>query len=226
MEIGTELLQSFGPINKFRTHLCGFHFYNYRDPSDPRVPQLEVQHYCSELNNEIMQCILFDGNTEAAKVIGVEYIITKRLFDALPESEQKMWHSLAYEVKRGLLVAPNVPQPLQNMLMKDLANRYGKAVHLWQVGRGDQLPAGTPILGMTFTSDGQIDPALVEKRDKREGISSEKIRENREKVIKLDREWNDPRGEPDPRADAWSRDEVAEFRTYVSKWGNDPPNLK
>lgn len=43
-------------------------------------------------------------------MIGVEYIISERLFKTLPEDEKKLWHSHISEVKSGLLTAPMIPE--------------------------------------------------------------------------------------------------------------------
>jgi hypothetical protein len=60
--------------------------------------QVEAHHYCSHLNEEVRQCILYDSDSPNARLIGVEYIISRRLFEALPEEEKKYWHSHVYEV--------------------------------------------------------------------------------------------------------------------------------
>jgi hypothetical protein len=53
--------------------------------------------------------VIYDSNAPNARLIGVEYIISERLFKLLPEEERKYWHSHSYEVKSGMLVAPGVP---------------------------------------------------------------------------------------------------------------------
>lgn len=45
---------------------------------------MEAHHYCSALNEEVFQCVIYDGNTAEAKLMGVEYIISQRLFTQLP----------------------------------------------------------------------------------------------------------------------------------------------
>ncbi len=49
--------------------------------------------------------------------MGVEYIISARLFATLPDDEKKLWHSHDYEVKSGSLVAPSLPQVAEKQLM-------------------------------------------------------------------------------------------------------------
>lgn len=61
--------------------------------------QVEAHHYCSHLNEEVRQCIIYDSANNNARLIGIEYIISRRLFESLPEEEKKLWHSHSYEVR-------------------------------------------------------------------------------------------------------------------------------
>ncbi|CAK9869838.1 unnamed protein product [Sphagnum jensenii] len=59
--------------------------------------QVEAHHYCMHYNPDMRQCAIFDS------LIGVEYIISEKLFDILSDEEKKLWHSHEYEVKGGIL---------------------------------------------------------------------------------------------------------------------------
>lgn len=174
LSAGAEVLQKFDPINEIHVTVCGLHFY-----SDAPERQVVAHHFCSHLNNDILQCVIYDTNKTNARLIGVEYIISEEVFKTLPEDEKRFWHSHRYEVKSGQLVALRIPEAVENALMKDLQTTYGKTWHFWQVDRGDELPLGIPQLMMGFTQDGQANPDLVAKRDKEYGINSEKIRKDR-----------------------------------------------
>jgi hypothetical protein len=63
--------------------------------------QVELHHYCSCINDDVWQCLLFDGPTTSSRLVGIEYVISKRIFDTLPKEEQKYWHSHVYEVQSG-----------------------------------------------------------------------------------------------------------------------------
>ena len=125
------------------------------------------------------QCIIFDSDRPGARLIGIEYIISARLFHSLPEEEKRYWHSHEYEVKSGTLIAPRVPGIAEKRDMQKLANTYGKTWHTWQVDRGDALPFGPPQLMGALTEDRQVDPALVAARDARYGVSTNQKREER-----------------------------------------------
>ena len=158
---GAELPRGGGPLQAFDAHLCGFHFY-----SGNMKRALRVDHYCSHLNDDVFQCVIYDSNEKNARLIGVEYIISEALFKQLPEEEKKLWHSHRYEVMSGQLIAPGLSDADEKKLMTEFVSTYGKTWHLWQVDRGDQLPLGLPKLMMGFTADGQADPAMVAARNR------------------------------------------------------------
>ncbi|MES2707041.1 MAG: OBAP family protein [Verrucomicrobiota bacterium] len=158
---GAEALQAEAPINAIHQHVCGFHFYNGNMDR-----QLRAHHYCSHLNDEFLQCVIYDSDKKDAKLIGIEYIISEKTFKTLPGDEKKYWHSHKYEVLSGQLIAPGVPEVAEKEVMKKLVSTYGKTWHTWQVDRGDALPLGTPKLMMGFTEDGQGKEALVLERDR------------------------------------------------------------
>ena len=42
--------------------------------------QVESHLYCASLNEDVKQCLIYDSNDKDAKIIGVEYIISAKLF--------------------------------------------------------------------------------------------------------------------------------------------------
>jgi hypothetical protein len=121
LEAGAAALQAKPPIDAINAYLDGFHFYN----GHPKV-QMEAHHYCSILNEDVIQCVIYDGNVKDAKMMGVEYIIDEKLLATLPPAEKAMWHSHGYEVSSGQLVAPGIPALAEHALMERLAHTYGK----------------------------------------------------------------------------------------------------
>jgi hypothetical protein len=173
--LGAAVLQSKAPLAAMGLYLDGFHFMR-RD----RAHQVEVHHYCARLNEDMTQCVIFDGNTRDARLVGVEYLISERFFAVLPEEEKKMWHSHQYDVTSGLLAAPGLPRRGERAVMNRLVHTYGKAWSTWNTER-DALPVGSPELLMAFTADDQIRGGLVESRDLCFGISTaERRRERRD----------------------------------------------
>jgi hypothetical protein len=178
LEAGAAALQSRPPIEAVNAYLDGFHFY-----SGAMHHQMEAHHYCTILNEEVIQCVIYDGNVGDAKLMGVEYIVGERLFRALPPDEKKFWHSHVHEVKSGRLVAPGIPEVAEHELMEKLVHSYGKTWHTWHTDRDKALPLGVPQLMMGFTAEGQADPGMVAERDRRLGVSSERKREQRRSIL-------------------------------------------
>src|SRR5690606_11483694 len=134
--------------------------------------QMEAHHFCNQVNEDFAQGVLFDGNTREANLNGIEYSISERLFEALPQDERQYWHPHNYEILSGQLVAPGIPDVAEKELMKGKVNSYGKTFHLWSTDRGDKLPLGEPILAWSFNRDGEAKRGLVEDRDTGLGINS------------------------------------------------------
>ncbi|MEW6251261.1 MAG: OBAP family protein [Planctomycetota bacterium] len=173
LEAGAALFQGRWPLSAINLYLDGFHFY-----ADDMGHQVEAHHYCAQLNEDVAQCVIYDGNTPAAHLIGVEYIISERLFRQLPEDEKKLWHSHRYEVTGGLTIAPGLPRAAEHQLMQTIGTTYGKIWHTWD-STHDVLPLGIPKLMMAFTAPGQLNPELARDRDDRFGISSAALRKHR-----------------------------------------------
>jgi hypothetical protein len=197
LETGAELLQQKGPLKKINAYLDGFHFYNGNQHA-----QMEAHHYVSQLNEDVHQAIIYDGNGEDAKLMGVEYIISEKLFKTLDNEEKKLWHSHHYEVKSGELIAPGIPDIAEHQLMEKLVSTYGKTIHTWHTDQKRNLPLGSPMIMMGFTKDGQLRPDLLQQRDKRFGISTPEKKKNREDI---------PIPHVDPAANAWQKGDVRQF---------------
>ncbi|AXF64351.1 MULTISPECIES: OBAP family protein [unclassified Leclercia] len=198
LETGAQVIQSRPPIDAISAYLDGFHFY-----SGDKNGQMEAHHYVTVLNEEVMQAVIYDGNTKDARLMGVEYIISERLFNSLPPEEKKLWHSHQYEVKSGSLVAPGLPAVADKALMNKIVNTYGKTWHTWHTDRDKTLPLGIPALMMGFTGEGQLDPRLLADRDRRLGIDTQQIKAQRTDIVAH------PVAEG---ANAWQRGEVIQLK--------------
>ncbi|POP40902.1 DUF1264 domain-containing protein [Superficieibacter electus] len=200
---GATVIQSRPPIDAISTYLDGFHFYNGEQKG-----QMEAHHYVTVLNEDVMQAVIYDGNTRDAKLMGIEYIISERLFRTLPAEEKPYWHSHRYEVKSGSLVAPGLPESAEKPLMSKIVNTYGKTWHTWHTDRDKTLPLGIPALMMGFTDDGQLDPRLLADRDSRFNINSQAIRQSRQDI---------PAHPVADGADAWEKGTVVQLKRTESK---------
>ncbi|RWR89176.1 oil body-associated protein 2B [Cinnamomum micranthum f. kanehirae] len=179
LDKGAQMMQSMRPLKQMQQHVCTFALYSH-----DMHRQIETHHYVTRLNQDFLQCAVYDSEDSNARLIGVEYIVSDRVFDALPPEEQKLWHSHAYEIKAGFWMYPRVPEMLQKPELRNLAKTYGKFWCTWQVDRGDRLPLGAPALMMSpqGVNRGMVRPELVKKRDDRYKISSEELKASRAQI--------------------------------------------
>lgn len=194
--------QSFAPLKNICAKLNAFHVY-----ANDTARFVETTHYCAHLNDDVRQCLLYDGPEETARLIGIEYMITEKLYKDLDPDEKKYWHSHVFEVKSGMLVMPRsalVPETIweaaENKEMEQVVKLYGKIYHLWQVDKGHKLPLGPPNLMSSFTALDQFPfEEYVGKRDERFGENWKRKKEIREYI---------PEPEIDPHADqCWKKSE-------------------
>lgn len=178
LEAGAKLLQSSTPLKPFDVHLVGFH-----PMKDQPEKQMESHHFCHQMNQDFAQCTLFDGSGPKARLNGIEYIISEKLFEQLPAEERRMWHPHNGEILSGQLIAPGIPAAAEKALMRQKINSYGKTWHVWNTGHEgmapDQLPIGPAMLAWSFSREGEAIPAMVERRDRRLGVSTVDARTQR-----------------------------------------------
>jgi hypothetical protein len=197
LEAGSALMQGRQPLEALNVYMDGFHFYN-GDMSG----QMEAHHYCAVVNEDLTQCAIFDGNTKDAKLMGIEYIIGRKLFESLPAEEKKLWHSHVHEVKSGQLIAPGIPQKAEHEFMEKMVDTYGKTWHTWHTDRKLALPLGHPMLMMGFTADGQASAEMIAERDQRFDVDSAAKREDRASI---------PAPAIAAGADAWQKGDVVQL---------------
>ncbi|EES03609.1 hypothetical protein BDA96_03G319200 [Sorghum bicolor] len=196
LDMGAAAMQSLRPVKQVKQHVCTFALYSH----DPKR-QVETHHYVSRLNQDFLQCAVYDSDRADARLIGVEYIVSRKIFDSLPAEEQRLWHSHAHEIRSGLWTSPHMPVPLEKAELDHLATTFGKFWCTWQVDRGDRLPLGAPPLMVSPQADpaATVRPDLVRRRDDRYGFSTEELRVARADVEAPAEEH------PAQQADYWLR---------------------
>ncbi|XP_057470607.1 oil body-associated protein 2B-like isoform X2 [Actinidia eriantha] len=173
LEKGAEMLQSLKPVKHMSQHVCTFALYGH-----DLTRQIETHHYVTRINQDFLQCAVYDTDESHGRLIGVEYIISDKIFETLTADEQRLWHSHAYEIKSGLWVNPRVPEMVVKPELENLAKTYG-----------DRLPLGPPAL-MFSPQPGMVRPDLVEKRDKKYDISTHALKTSRVEIPEP--EWINP----------------------------------
>lgn len=179
LEKSAAALQDLSPVRAFDQYLDGFHVMKH----DPSL-HMEAHHYCRDMNEEFTQCVIFDANTKDANLIGIEYIVSERLFESLPEEEKQSFHPHNYEILSGQLVLPGVPGPAEKAALEKKLNSYGKTWHLWDTGHAGHpaahdLPVGPAMLAWSYNRDGEMPASLLEQRDRRMNVDTEQKRKDR-----------------------------------------------
>jgi hypothetical protein len=174
-----------GPLDAGHVHFCGIHIAK----KDPKI-QIIAQHYCAahsgdEHGDGMFQCVLFDKAAANAKLLGVEYVITDRMYRQLPTDEKKYWHPHTYEVLGGGLIAPGMEAEQEKKFMKMILTTWGKTWHTWPDPK-TAVPLGEPLLIWSLTGDSQADESVVARRDKEFHVSTAKIRERRCRELGLE----------------------------------------
>lgn len=177
--VGTDK-KFMAPVAGLHAHFCGIHVAK----TNPGF-QLVAQHYCAPLGDEMHQCLLFDSCNPGAKLLGVEYIVSDKIYRGLPDDEKKYWHPHTYEVLAGGLIAPGMPAADEDKFMRAILTTWGKSWHTWPDPKSP-VPLGEPLLMWALTGDGQSDEKVIAERDKLFGVDTAKIREARLKGFGLD----------------------------------------
>ena len=164
---GSAAGQSRIPAEQLQIYVDGFH-NTKRDSNLPAEKQMQmrVTHYCQPLNDDLIQCVVYDGNTKAAHLIGVEHIISDKAFQGLPATEKKYWHPHDGEIDSGMLDLPGMPEAQKKGLLAMIRSTHGKTWHVWDAHK-DKIPMGTPSLMWA------IDPKKMNADTKR-GIEERK----------------------------------------------------
>jgi hypothetical protein len=110
------------------------------EPSDA----INAFHYCVTLNDDLTQCVLYDGKGPNARLIGIEYLVPEEVYLAMPPEEQQYWHNHHHEVDDKLLKCLTMDGQDEEEVMKVVRTLYGKIFHTWW--RGDKYPEGSPKL--------------------------------------------------------------------------------
>jgi len=152
-------------ISDFSISMSDIHFY-----AGNLKHQYIAIHYCAHINEDFVQCVLFNAEDKDQHIIGTEFVVTKKLFEALPEEEKPLWHSHVYEVKSGLLVMLNMSPDEEQKNYDWLIGTYGKVVDVWNDGK--KMPTGAPQLANALANDEQVDWDMADKQDKVLGLKT------------------------------------------------------
>ena len=171
-------------------YLVGFH-----PMEDSPDPQMEAHHFCRQVNQDFAQCTLFDSNSGNANLIGIDYIISEKLFETLSEDEREYRHPHNAEISQWSARGTGHPRSSREGLDEGQDEQLRQDVacleHRSDGGQaGDKLPWGPPLLAGSFDREGEARPGLVEQRDKKMDIDTAEKRRQRSDLQSLARpQW-------------------------------------
>jgi len=125
---------------------AGVHLRKDR-PADSRV----AYHFCKAVNDDVCQCILYDGLGPDARLIGIEYLVTDEIYRRMPPEEQAYWHDHKYEVDSGLLRSLTQSGAEEAATLAKVRTLWGKVYHTWVVGQ--VYPQGPARLFWSVTGE-------------------------------------------------------------------------
>ena len=106
-------------------------------------------HFCKPVNDDLNQCVLYDGVGPDARLIGVEYLVSDALYRTMPPEEKAYWHDHKYEVDSGLLKSLTQAGADEEKTLAAVRPLWGKVYHTWATGK--TYPIGPPRLFWAVT---------------------------------------------------------------------------
>jgi hypothetical protein len=144
--------QSLTPPLSVEMYLDGFHNYKGQDKLSPNKQlQLRVAHYCKQVKPNVFQCIVYNGTGKDARLLGVEYVVSNELYQAMSAREKQYWHPHDGEVDSGMLRMPGLDAESEKKTLQFLRSTWGKTWHAWQPG--DDIPVGEAKLMWAVPKD-------------------------------------------------------------------------
>jgi hypothetical protein len=127
-------------------------------------------HYCKPVNDNVFQCILYDGTGLDAKLIGIEYLVSNEIYEQMDPEERKFWHPHQYEIDSGLLKCLTLTGEKEQEVYGKVRTLWGKITHTWVDGKG--YPEGPSKLFWSVTGkepfvtpkDLQFELEIIERR--------------------------------------------------------------
>lgn len=123
------------PVDGFDIHVQAPHVMHDGTVGGP------FHHYCKGISDQILQCLLFDSTDPNARLVAVEYFVSKELSRKLPLIQwHRHFHDHKVEIATGRV---QVLEPADKA--KEIADAASKTdgviYHLWQ--KGQEFPDGT-----------------------------------------------------------------------------------
>lgn len=108
-------------------------------------------HFCKPVNEDLNQCVLYDGTGPDAKLIGVEYLVSDSIYQKMPAEEKAFWHDHKYEVDAGYLKSLTQTGDEEKRTLAKVRTLWGKVYHTW--ASGSDYPRGPARLFWSVTGE-------------------------------------------------------------------------
>ena len=108
-------------------------------------------HFCTEVNGDLNQCVLYDGTGPDAKLIGIEYLVSDAVYQKMPPEEKAFWHDHKYEVDGGYLKSLTQTGDEEQRTLGKIRTSWGKVYHTW--ASGTDYPRGPARLFWSVTGE-------------------------------------------------------------------------
>lgn len=106
-------------------------------------------HFCKPVNDDLTQCILYDGKGPDARLIGIEYLVTDAVYQTMPAEEKLFWHDHENEIDAGLFRSLTQTGAAEAETLATIRPLWGKIAHTWVTGK--TYPMGPPRLFWAVT---------------------------------------------------------------------------
>jgi hypothetical protein len=123
--------------------------------SAPHVMDGEVigpfHHYCKPINDDIIQCVLFESTEPNARLVEIEYMVSKKLArSVLPKwSHTQNWHDHKQEIETGRVAILNPTDAKEQGKLADYVSATdGIIFHLWP--HDAPIPDGTVSIAQSI----------------------------------------------------------------------------
>jgi hypothetical protein len=107
------------------------------------IPRVAYHDY-QPLNDQVGQCLIFDGPGADARLIGVEYLVSDEVYRSMPAEERLYWHDRKPEIDAGLVRGRTQSGADMEATRAQVRTRWGKVYHTWISGgdypRGPSRP--------------------------------------------------------------------------------------
>jgi hypothetical protein len=115
-------------------------------------------HYCKGISDKILQCLLFESTDPKAKLVAIEYFVSKDLTRKLPAIQwHRHFHDHKVEIATGRVQVLDMPAEQAAKVAEAASATDGVIYHLWQ--KGLEFPDGSvsfpQSLGHTFPGHAQ-----------------------------------------------------------------------